>query len=178
MNAMYGEAGATGHDSLPKDLMWRHTEAVDRDPYGQLPECVPHDWRDAYTEIERKARGEETHRLTGPIQFVWKLLETWRLGSSDAVGLLGFDSADADHVTAVLGGYEQFRGRDVKDRISHLFFIRKTLWSLFRDSETENDWLREPHSMLDDRTPLSLLLGGSMEDLLLARDYIDLAAGR
>ena len=178
MDAMYGEAGATGLDSLPKDLMWRHTDAVDRGPYGVLPECVPHNWRDAYYEIERKARGAETNRLTGPIQFVLKLLESWRLETSHAVRLLGFDSDDADHVTAVLGGYEQFRGRDVKDRISHLFFIRKTLWSLFRDSQTENDWLRQTHSMLDDKTPLSLLLGGSMEDLLLTRDYVELAAGR
>jgi len=105
-------------------------------------------------------------------------LEFWRLETTDAVHMLGFDRADAGHVAAVLAGNEQFRGRDVRDRISHLFWIRSTLWSLFRDLEVENNWLREPHSVLDDRTPLSLLLGGSMEDLLLAREYVDAVAGR
>ena len=122
--------------------------------------------------------GDERDRLTGPIQFILKLLEFWRLETSDAVRMLGFDRADTEHVAAVLAGDEQFRGRDVRDRISHLFWIRNTLWSLFRDLEVENDWLREPHSMLDDRTPLSLLLGGSMDDLLLAREYVDAVAGR
>ena len=32
--------------------------------------------------------------------------------------------------------------------------------------------------MLEDKTPLSLMLEGSMEDLLLAREYVDTAAGR
>ena len=133
---------------------------------------------DLDNESVHEPLGEERGRLTGPIQFVLKLLEFWRLEMSDAVGMLGFDRADAGHVAAVLAGNEQFRGRDVRDRISHLFRIRNTLWSLFRDLEVENDWLREPHSVLDDRTPLSLLLGGSMEDLLLAREYVDSAAGR
>ena len=117
-------------------------------------------------------------RPAGPIQFVVKLLEFWRLGTLDAVGLLGFEPADADHVASVLEGNEQFRGRDVRDRILHLFWIRNTLWSLFRDLETENAWLREPHSMLNNQSPLSLLLGGSMEDFLLTREYVEAAAGR
>lgn len=117
-------------------------------------------------------------RLTGPIQFVLKLLKYWHLQTQDAVGLLGFDPTDVDYVTAILEGKRQFRGQDVRDRITNLIWIRKTLWSLFRDLETENDWLREPHPMLDDRSPLSLLIGGSMEDLLLMREYVESAAGR
>ena len=119
-----------------------------------------------------------TTRLSGPVQFVLKLLESWRLERRNAVGLLGFDHADADHVAAILDGNEQLRGRDAQDRISHLFSIRKTLWSLFQDLDVENEWLREPHSLLDSKTPLSLMLEGSIEDLLLAREYVDTAAGR
>ena len=124
------------------------------------------------------APGEASNRLAGPVQFVLKLLELWHLEADDAVGLLGFDPMDADHVAAVLGGTERFRRRDVRDRISHLFWIRKTLWPLFRNLETENQWLREPHSTLAGRSPLSLLVDGSMEDLLLAREYVEAAAGR
>ena len=53
-----------------------------------------------------------------------------------------------------------------------------TLWSLFQDLGTENSWLREPHALLDDASPLSLMLSGSMEDLLMTRDYVDSVAGR
>ena len=119
-----------------------------------------------------------TRRLTGPVQFVLKLLKYWRLERHHAVGLLGFYPADADYVAGVLEGDERLFGRDAEDRISHLFSIRKTLWSLFQDLDVENEWLREPHSMLEDKTPLSLMLEGSMEDLLLAREYVNTAAGR
>ena len=121
--------------------------------------------------------GQMTGRLTGPVQFIRKLMEFWRLGMPEAVGMLGYDPEDFELVTAVLHGKEQFCGRDVRDRIAHLFCIRRTLWSLFRDLDVENDWLREQHHMLNEKSPLSLMLEGSMEDLLLAREYVDSAAG-
>ncbi len=133
---------------------------------------------DVSAQSESIPGSKEHSRLTGPVQFVLRLMDSWRLGTPEAVKLLGFDPSDLDHVTSVLTGIEQFRGRDVRDRIAHLIWIRMTLWSLFRDLDTENSWLREPHSMLGDKSPLSLLLGGSMEDLLLTREYVESAAGR
>ena len=91
--------------------------------------------------------------------------------------ILGYDSDDFEHVSAVLDGREQFGGRDVRERITHLFHIRRALWSLFRDLDVENDWLREQHHMLSEKSPLSLMLEGSMEALLLVREYVDAAAG-
>lgn len=149
-----------------------------RSPEGTRPVDIWRAWSGSSPKTAFDAPREGTRRLAGPIQFISRLLELWHLEAHDAAGLLGFDPSDTDHVAAVLAGREQFRGRDVRDRISHLFWIRKTLWSLFRDIKTENDWLREPHSMLEDRSPLSLLVGGSMEDLLLAREYVDAVAGR
>ena len=118
------------------------------------------------------------NRISGPIQFVLKLLESWRLSKDDAGLLLGFDQANNGFVQAVLAGTADLHGRDVRDRIAHLFQIRKTLSSLFRDLDVENEWLREPHALLDEQEPLKLLLGGSMEDLLLVKEYVDAAAGR
>lgn len=114
----------------------------------------------------------------GAMQFIVKLLDAWNLEPLDAVGLLGFDSADADHVLRMLGGSAPFRGRNLKARIAHLLSVRATLRSLFRDLDVENEWLRERHPMLDGQTPLSLLLGGSMDDLLLVTEYVETAAGR
>ena len=117
-------------------------------------------------------------RISGPVQFVLKLLESWRLSKDDAVLLLGFDQTDNDFVQAILAGAADLHGRDVRDRIAHLFHIRQTLSALFRGLDVENEWLREPHTLLDEQEPLKLLLGGSMEDLLLVKEYVDAAAGR
>lgn len=128
-------------------------------------------------KILARAR-KQRKRLSGPIQFVVKLLEFWRLDETDAVALLGFGPAEKSHVVDALDGLGNFRGRDVHDRIAHLFRIRETLDSLFRNLDVENQWLRESHVPLGDKSPLSLLLGGSMEDVLLTREYVDAAAGR
>ena len=117
-------------------------------------------------------------RISGPVQFVLTLLENWHLNRDDAVLLLGFDQKDNGLVQAVLAGVADLHDRDVLDRIAHLFHIRQTLSSLFRDLDVENEWLREPHTLLDEQEPLKLLLGGSMEDLLLVKEYVDAAAGR
>lgn len=123
-------------------------------------------------------RAMEKERLSGPIQFVLRLVDFWRLEKRDIVVLLGLGPAEAAHVDVVFAGRDHFRCRDVQDRIAHLFHIRETLDSLFRDLDAENTWLREPQALLDGKSPLSLLLGGSMEDILLTRDYVDAAAGR
>jgi len=48
----------------------------------------------------------------------------------------------------------------------------------FQNLETENDWLREPQPLLDEQTPMNLLLEGSMGNILLVREYVDSMAGR
>ena len=129
------------------------------------------------TRMAPGSPGETTGRLTGPVQFVWKLMDSWRLDKRDVVHLLGCDPEDYEYISAVLDGRRQLRGRDVRHRIAHLFCIRRTLWSLFRDLDVENDWLRERHSMLNGKSPMSLIIEGSIEDLLLAREYVESAAG-
>jgi len=117
-------------------------------------------------------------RLTGPVQFVVKLLDTWRLEPDKATVLLGFEESGKDHVKRILSGREPLYGRDAKDRVVHLLHIRGTLSALFRDREVENEWLREPRSLLHGKTPMDLLLEGSMENLLLLREYVETMAGR
>lgn len=125
-----------------------------------------------------KALQPHAQRESGPIRFVKKLLETWKLDGNDAVALLGFEQSDQLDVDNLLNGRTELKGRDVKDRIAHLFQIRRTLSALFRSEDVENEWLREPHSMLGEQVPMKLLLEGGMENLLLVREYVDAAAGR
>ena len=129
------------------------------------------------TEISARTSPYQA-RLTGPVQFLKKLIEVWGLKSADATVLLGLDRKDVAYAENVLAGQGVLKGRDVMDRVIHLFQIRKTLATLFRDEIVENQWLREPHRMLDESTPMDLMLEGSMENLLLVREYVETAAGR
>ena len=122
-------------------------------------------------------RSTEDRRVTGPVRFVNSLLDTWHLPPEAAGRLLGFEASDADYVKDVLRGDAPLRGRDAKDRVVHLFQIRRLLFSLFRDEAVENDWLREARDALGGKSPLDLLLEGSMEDLLLTKEYVEFVAG-
>lgn len=115
-------------------------------------------------------------RVTGPVKFVNQLLATWRLEPDSACALLGFEPSRLTYVNDMLEGYETLTGRDVKDRIVHLFQIRASLSALFRDEAVENEWLREPHDTLNGKTPMDLLLEGSMENLILVKEYVELVA--
>lgn len=116
-------------------------------------------------------------RLTGPIQFLVKLLKTWNLSRADAIPLLGLEETERAYAENLLTGRARLRGRDLKHRIACLFRIRKTLYALFRDEKVENDWLREPHDALDGQRPMDVMLEGSMENLLLVKEYVEEAAG-
>jgi len=115
-------------------------------------------------------------RITGPVKFVNKLLATWHLEPESACVLLGFEPSRFAYVNDVLQGYETLTGRDTKDRIVHLIQIRTSLSALFRDETVENEWLREPHDTLNGKKPMDLLLEGSMENLLLVKEYVELVA--
>ena len=119
------------------------------------------------------------NRIAGPVRFVGNLLRTWRLERRDAAALLGYEKIDLPYAGDVLDGRRALpAGRDAEDRIAYLFHIRRTLSGLFRDEEVENDWLRENHPLLDNRSPMDLMLEGSMENLLLVKEYVETAAGR
>ena len=152
-------------------------DSVEQPQHG-LPEPILSEW-DRIQSMRISTVSEGTNNgMTGPLQFIRKLLDYWNLELIDAVGLLGLDRLDTDHICRAIYGKGLIRGRDVADRIAHLVSIRATLWSLFRDLQVENEWLRERHETLANKSPLSLLLGGSMEDLLIVREYVDAAAGR
>ncbi len=121
---------------------------------------------------------ERPSRLTGPIQFVLKLLEVWNLPREHTFKLLGLGNQDQSRVERFLRGEEPLQDENIRNRIAHLVWIRATLYSLFQDLETENDWLREAHKLLDNRSPLSLLLEGSDAGLLAVRDYVDSLASQ
>ncbi len=117
--------------------------------------------------------------LSGLVAFFIVLLRRWKLDWSEGATLLGFtEESEKAIAEAVLRGDRPLEGRDLRDRISCLFQIHKTLTFLFRDLEVENQWLREAHRLLDNKSPMELMLQGSMEEILLVKEYVDEATGR
>lgn len=116
-------------------------------------------------------------RLSGPIQLFLKLIDFWRLEEEDACKLLGYELTEIKYVEDVLSGALPLLGRDPKDRIANLFVIRKRLDGLFKDIDVENEWLREKHADLNNNSPLELLLSGSMENILLIKEFVEHVSG-
>ncbi len=112
-----------------------------------------------------------------PTQLIHKIFETWNLELRDKATLLGLEESDQRLASEFLAGRAKIEGRDIKDRIAYLILIKSTLYSLFRNEDVENEWLRETHGLLGDRTPLGLLLEGSLENMLLVKEFCDDAGG-
>ena len=114
---------------------------------------------------------------TGPIQLFIRILKTWHLNEEQAIILLGLDPSDKDYLADVLAGRAALKGRDANDRLACLIQIRMALFAWLRDEAVEYDWLQEPQVALDDKMPMELLLEGSMENLLLVKEYVDWVTG-
>ena len=141
---------------------------------------------DVLRELAAEAEREDQARLrrpnrrrmpAAPIRLFDKILKTWQLCESDAIPLLGLEPSDKDYIAEVLAGRRVLRGRDANDRIAYLIQIRMALFAWLRDEAEENSWLRESQSTLDGQVPMELLLEGSMENLLLVKEYVDAATG-
>ena len=173
------EVATFGRDPLPPFTAAHHGSQTGAPRPGEL--TIPgHDLLPPATVAHHGSQtGASAYRarLTGPAQFLHKLLDTWHLDHRAALALLGLEESQQPYLFDLLNGLSPLEGRDIKDRIAHLFKIRKTLSALFRDETVENEWLREPHLLLDDREPMTLMLEGSMENLLLVKEYVETAAG-
>lgn len=106
-----------------------------------------------------------------------RILATWRLGESQAIRLLGLDPSDSSYVADVLAGRKALKGRDANDRLACLIQMRMALFGWLRDEAAENKRLREAHAALDGQVPMELLLEGSMENMLLVKEYVEAATG-
>lgn len=128
-------------------------------------------------EVENSQSSRNRSRLTGPIQLLNRILKSWRLDELDVIPLLGLEPSDKGYAEDLLAGREALKGRDAKDRLAYLIQMRMTLSAWFQDETVENEWLREPQDLLDGKVPMDLLLEGSMENLLLVKEYVEAATG-
>lgn len=150
--------------------------------YKELMEQEAHN--SEYATIQRLSRTPTPHsrhtlstRISGPVQFLCKLQSMWQLERSQLAIMLGLDPSNDNQIRDLLRGISAFKGRDLNDRFVYLFEIRMFLDGLLEDLQAENEWLREPHSMLENRSPMDLLLEGSMRNLIVVSEYVQMACG-
>lgn len=117
-------------------------------------------------------------RLTGPVRFATLIKESWNLSLSEMAVVLGYEPQDVEYVEDALNGLATVRGRDFKDRVVCLYSIYSRLVALFRNDSAINEWLREAQVDLGQRSPLQIMLNGSMEDLYRVRYFVERIAGR
>jgi transcriptional regulator with XRE-family HTH domain len=126
--------------------------------------------------IHEKSNNPDTREITAPVKFAVKLMDVWALHENEAARLLGFE--DEKGLSDLASGAATLSTRDMKDRVRHLLHIREALHSLFRDTDAEREWLREPRPELNGQSPLSLLVEGSMENFLVVSQFVQWMVGR
>jgi transcriptional regulator with XRE-family HTH domain len=114
--------------------------------------------------------------IAAPVKFITKLMEIWAIDEQEVARLLGLEDEQA--LSQLASGAATLSTRDMKDRVRHLLRMREALHSLFRDSDAEREWLREPRPELNGQSPLALLLEGSMENFLVVSQFVQWMAGR
>jgi transcriptional regulator with XRE-family HTH domain len=126
--------------------------------------------------VESESNDPQAPVNAAPVRFVVKLMDAWDIDEKEASRLLGFEDEKA--FSELASGAATLDSRDIKDRVRHLLRTREALHSLFRDIDTEREWLREPRSELNGQSPLALLLEGSMENFLVVSQFVQWMVGR
>ncbi|MFQ5671868.1 MAG: MbcA/ParS/Xre antitoxin family protein [Nitrospinales bacterium] len=122
-------------------------------------------------------KAKDLDRFAGCVQVFGALLDKWALTKKEGTLLLGYE--DEKDTSDFLLGLKKLQTRDAKDRVRYLFKIHSALHRLFEDTQVEKDWLREPNDeYLDGKSPLDILKEGSMENLLLVKQFVERISGR
>ena len=123
-----------------------------------------------------KGLNPPTSEIPAPVKFLKKLMEIWAIDEQEVARLLGLEDEQA--LSQLASGAATLSTRDMKDRVRHLLRMREALHTLFRDIDSEREWLREPRPELNGHSPLALLLEGSMENFLVVSQFVQWMAGR
>lgn len=101
--------------------------------------------------------GALTGRITGPVRLMQRVTNVWNLSSAELASLLAYPSETMSE--ALLEGRLTFSAdTDRADRARLMYEIHSILADLFVDSVDEGRWIRERSPVLEDMSPLELML--------------------
>jgi hypothetical protein len=130
------------------------------------------DFENLNKKITRGIKLEAPGRIKG----FRRLMDRWGFTRKDAKEILGFDNEGM--IGELYTGIEKVQQRDVKDRLRLFLSLAVDLHGLFREHDVIKEWFDEPHGMLRGKTPRSLLVEGSMENLLRVKQLAQYEANR
>ncbi len=105
------------------------------------------------------------------------IVEAWKITPAEGRVLLGGLGKTAYYKYRALP--EIALSRDTLERISYLFGIYKALHILFPNPQQADSWVRRANSAhpFNGMTAMERMLGGSIVDLALVRQYLDAMRG-
>jgi hypothetical protein len=125
------------------------------------------------TKVRQPIRG---FKPAGQVVLFRKIMDDWNFNDQEAATLLGFEAAS--DIDEIYMGRKPVRHRDANDRLRAVLRIAADLDALFHEVVAIRDWLSEPQRDLGGATPRSLLIEGSMENLLRVKHYVAHLSGR
>lgn len=102
------------------------------------------------------------------------LFKRWEISDAQASVLL--DTAPRTYARWKSAAPPRF-GRDLKARLSNLMGIHKALRIVLREPQRGYAWIKRSNTAFDGRTPLEVMLGGDLTDLMRIRRYLDAERG-
>jgi hypothetical protein len=104
-----------------------------------------------------------------------RILDRWNIDDKSAAKILGYDTPEA--VVDLRSGAAGLRLRDTKDRARLFLAIYEGVFSLYKNPESEGQFVRKPLPDLGERTLLGVMTEGSMANLMLAKEFVDYLNG-
>lgn len=128
------------------------------------------------TQLSRANR----RRLSGPgLRTFIAICERWGLNELERRHILGSPSTSVYRrwTAAACEAHEIALEADTLMRISAVLGVHAALGTLCRDEKEEIAWLRGVNraAVFDGQAPLQLMLGGSLDGLLIIRRFLDAA---
>lgn len=102
-----------------------------------------------------------------------RIAESWELNPEESATLLGVSSRTAYRI--LREGHREHARPDTLERISHLVHIYEGLGALFGRTEIARTWVRRANMDFGEQPPLKRMLHGTVQDLIVVRDYLDRA---
>ena len=114
-----------------------------------------------------KVKREDLSKPHGIYDAFLRVCLRWQLSRDDQFKLLGFEPNDP-FCQRLLSGPIRRASLDVEDRAGYVVSIGIGLFSLFGNSEeAEREWMNQTRARLQNKSPLSFILDGRMENLFV-----------
>lgn len=111
---------------------------------------------------------------------IMKLFDLWELSNAERLNLLGLSPKSTAKLNGLKHGTSGIgSGQDAQDRVGYLLDIHKSLGLLFpQNPEMKYGWVKMSNGMLENRTPLEVMLSGHMLGIIQVCGLLNFLRGR